>query len=667
MSKFNRRKFLKAAGLSLVGLTVASCAPKAATPVAEAPEATKAPAQEEPAATGGKSARGYIESPVLAEQVAAGKLPPIDERLPEEPFVVGSGVFIQPEYQDWEDGKHGGVLHHAAVSGSFYFGLASGTTILRSPGQTSAASLPNVVSAFSHNDDYTNFKFTIRKGLKWSDGVPVTTEDVRFTFEDLYNDPDVQMAWPTELYNLGNSNLGKGEYKITDDFNFELTFAKPYGQLVVHLNSWIPNYQILFTPSHYFKQFHAKYAKKEDLDALLAKNNQNNWVALLKQKNPLHWDHGLPSALGLPVLNAWVLTEVREDQRVFDRNPYFWHVDKSGNQLPYVDKVINNISVDPDAQVNATLAGNVDLACERDAPLNKLPVFKQNADKAGFNIRMTNSFNWPIQLFLNQDYQYDQPDSVWQTLIADPDKKFSKAIGLAINPKDINDSVFFGMFGEPILTTKVHDVEQAKKLLDEAGMTVGSDSFRLGPDGKPFVLAVTYCEFSTEFTPVAELVKQQLEAVGIKVNLDTTGTDSASWSTRAAANELMAAFHWNDGPAWGSGMSEDYLPAHKGPWSPATWVYFTSQGKEGRKPPQYLQDFYDLHTARKAYPPETPEGKKAFENLMNWFEANCVLFPCTGIKTLPNLSNKKLRNVQKEGGLFELDTYLSAEGVWYAE
>ena len=153
----------------------------------------------------------YVEPAFLADRVKAGKLPPIEQRLPKEPFVIGPGVLIQEEYMKWENGEPGGDLNVAATfpSGLVYIGF--GATILRSPSQTTQASLPNVVSEFTHSDDYTMFHFKIRDGLKWSDGEPVTTEDVRFAFEDMYGNPDVQKPFPTELYTQGQSPARPGE------------------------------------------------------------------------------------------------------------------------------------------------------------------------------------------------------------------------------------------------------------------------------------------------------------------------------------------------------------------------------------------------------------------------------------------------------------------------
>ncbi|MEU4197113.1 ABC transporter substrate-binding protein [Kribbella sp. NPDC026611] len=615
---------------------------------------------------GPRSARGFIEPPSLAEKVAAGTLPPIDQRLPEQPFVVGPGTLIQNEYMDWQDGKYGGTFKGAATFPSGWLNIAGGATILRSPSQSTAVSAPNIVSAFSHSDDYKTFKFSIRKGLRWSDGVPLTTEDVRFPFEDMYQDKNVQTPWPTELYTQGNANLGPATLKIVDQYNFELDFSRPYGSFIADLNSWIPYYNDLFKPAHYLKQFHQTYAKPAALAALVKSNRRANWVQLLTYKDVLHWDAGDPRALGMPTLNAWVLSKSTENRSVYDRNPYFWHVDKSGHQLPYVDQVVIDRVVDTDALTNAVLGGQVSIASGGEVALNKMPVYKQNAERSKFRVFTTKSFNNPLVVYLNQDYQYQDQSSVWQKLMADPAHRFGKAIEAAIDPEGISKSVYFGLYNKPGPEWQGHDPALAKTLLDEVGMNrTDSKGFRLGPDGKPFVFRLTHSAGSPDFDPVAELLKEQLGQVGINVQIERI--EGTLFDQRKAANQIMASMAWNDGPAWASGMSEDFLPASKGPWSPATWTYFTSNGKEGRKPPAYLQKFYDLYTARKAFPPESPQGKKAYDDLMAWFRQSYVFIPTAGVRVTPNIVDARLRNVQKEGSPYELDTYINAEATWFAD
>ena len=86
------RKFALLSLLLVAVLLVAACggAPQDEAP-AEAAVAEEAPAEEAAAEDAGD---GVLESPMLAEMVAAGELPPLEERLPAEPFVVGPGVLM---------------------------------------------------------------------------------------------------------------------------------------------------------------------------------------------------------------------------------------------------------------------------------------------------------------------------------------------------------------------------------------------------------------------------------------------------------------------------------------------------------------------------------------------------------------------------------------------
>lgn len=608
---------------------------------------------------------GYLEPPVFAERVASGSLPPIDERLPKEPFVVGPGTLLDEEHLPWEDGRYGGSIEFAGLGTSGFVNIAGGATILRSPGQSTDISAPNIVSALEINDDYTTYTFTIREGLRWSDGELVTAEDVRFAFEDLYGDPDVKRAWPNTLYTAGNSDLGPAQLTVVDDLTFELTFSQPYGQFVADLNSWIPYYNDIFKPSHYLKQFHAKYADAAELAALVESNGRADWVDLIDYKDVAHWDVGEDRALGMPTLNAWVLSESTENRRVYERNPYFWHVDASGHQLPYIDEIVNNIVVDTDAQTNAILAGQVTIASGGEASLNKMSVYTQNAERSGLRVFTTGSFNNPLQLFLNRDFQWTDASSQWQAVMSAPDHKFSQAVSAAIDTDAINKNVYYDLFGKLDSDFQQHDPDLAGDLLDQLGMTLGSDGKRTFPDGSPFTLRITYAAGAADFVPVAELLKQQLGEVGLDVDLEVV--EGTLFEQRKAANEIQASITWNDGNGWASGISEDYTPASKGPWSPATWQYFTTGGQEGRAPDAAMQEFYALHTARKEYPPSSAEGKQTYEELMTWLRDNYAFIPLSGSKTTPTVVDDDLRNVPVEGSPVELDVYINAEGMWFEE
>ena len=117
-----------------------------------------------------------MEAPMLAEMVASGELPPLEERIPADPKVV---QVVE------EAGQYGGNWRRAYNGISDRWGL---TKLLEEriiefeidPADGTISIEPNWADEFTISYYTRGFTFHIREGLKWSDGVPVTTEDVRF-------------------------------------------------------------------------------------------------------------------------------------------------------------------------------------------------------------------------------------------------------------------------------------------------------------------------------------------------------------------------------------------------------------------------------------------------------------------------------------------------------
>ena len=608
----------------------------------------------------------YTESPMLAALVAKGELPPIEERLPEEPAVIGPGSLIPEEWLDWEPGKHGGTMRILALGGwSVDVMLATSVNLFRGVGQSTEDPAPFLVSDYKIEDDYKKFTFTIRKGLKWSDGVPVTTEDVRFTYEDYWMNKQVQPAITSILKTQGNPWGSPMELEIVDDLTFIIRFDKRYGYFMAELTSWIPDYTNLITPSHYLKQFHADYTDEAEIEPFLKDGGfeKDEWWKLIANKNINHWASFNERALGTPVLNPWVLTSYTPEKMIMTRNPYYAKVDVMGNQLPYIDTIDHIVVNENETMTMKIIAGEVDLMAEA-AQLPKMTLYKQNEDKEGYRVVMTGAITNPPLLFLNHDYDYESSNSVWQSLVADSERRFGEAVALAIDFDDINKALYYGLYGEPIITPAEFDQVRASQLLDELGMDKkDSEGFRLGPDGKRFEFVITPAPLKMDNTLLAELIKEHLEDVGIRTDVNVITINL--FNTQKSANELMATIHWSDQPIWHGGISVDYLPNHKGGWAPASWAYYISEGAEGRKPPTYIQEFFDLHDARKEFAPGSPEGKAAYAKLENWFSENYVFIFPTGTILGPNIVADTMGNIPKENYPYDLDLNTSAEQFFY--
>ena len=627
------------------------------TATTEETASAEAPAVEEAPATGPISVSeqkypvpdSYNEVPLFADQVAAGELPAIEDRVPVEPFVVGPGVLNSEEWLDWEVGNYGGTIHVPNLNGEVHeIWLALGMTILRAPDQSTKDPLPAMVSSYDISEDFTEYTLTIRDGLKWSDGTPVTTEDVRMTWE-LYGDERITPSFPVKARTQGRGDGTPGELTIIDDLTFKITFDEPYGQFLAELSSWIPDYTLLFRPAHFIKQFHADYTDMAEIQPILDELEVDTWENLVILKDMAHWDLMREHALGIPSLAPWVLDEVSTSVIKMVRNPYYWKVDIEGNQLPYADRLEAEVSNELQAVILKTAAGEYDVVTSY-AQLKEMPLYTENAERSNIKTVLHGSINNPPILFLNHDFDYETEGSVWQQLVSDP--SFGSGLAYAIDKEDVNNNLYFGLYTLDGFTKESYDPAMANQLLDEIGMGErDADGFRTDPNGDRFELVITTAEISPDFLGLGELLKAYFEDVGVRTGLDLISNDL--FSQRMGGNELMSTIHWSDEPIWGSGISEDYGPAHKGQWAPASEQYFVTNGESGREPPAYLQEYFDLHTSRKVVPPQSPEGEVLYAELVDWFANHYATIWPVGRMTVPTVYNADLGNVIKEGYPFD--------------
>jgi ABC-type transport system substrate-binding protein len=224
--KLKRREFLKVSSVALLGAVAVACAPQpTALPTEEeapAAEPTKAPVAEatkapEAEATVAPEVPASAEPPFLADKVASGDLPPKEERLPESPLVVTDREAI---------GVYGGELRINSFDPiwwvSYYDQIVERMLVYAEDGQTI---VPNVLESWEVDPEGKVWTFKLRKGMKWSDGEPITSEDVRFWWEDHQADTDINSS-PWWQFRFGGENM---KVDILDDFSFRFTFAVPFG------------------------------------------------------------------------------------------------------------------------------------------------------------------------------------------------------------------------------------------------------------------------------------------------------------------------------------------------------------------------------------------------------------------------------------------------------
>lgn len=649
--------------LVILILLLAACggAPAAEAPAAEAPAAEAPAAEATAAAPSGEVAK---EAPMLAEAVAAGTLPPLEERLPKVPFVVGPGVLLsEANVPDWAPGQYGGTLNtaHSVADWAPDVFVMLNEPLLSAPDLSVQGIRGNVLESFEVSDDNTVFTFKMREGLKWSDGTPVTTEDVRFTWENIYGNEKLFPNGVPARFRTGYDPAGDPmTLEILDDYNFKLTATKPYGGFLrnITIEGW-NGYTVLINPSHVLKKWHPDFTPIEEMKDELAKNNLTDewWTLFTSQKRCENWHVTADRCIGYPTLNPWIsVPSETTGVKVFDRNPYYWKVDTEGKQLPYIDRIVS-VQVEDVEMVNQrVLNGDVDFLRESTG-LVKVPLYKENEERGGFRTILTDMHVDSSILYLNQTF----PDETWRKVAQD--LRFRQALSLAINRDEIIESVYYGFASKPLVSVgeefSEYNIEKANALLDEMGLTERDANGMRMVDGKPFSILLEHGAHAPDLSPVAELLAEQLKDIGI--DLQVKQIDPNLWAQRRDANELMATVFWGHDQGWDSDYSGNAMDRVGRAWQ----LWYNTNGAEGEEPPQWVKDMYALDAARWSSVSGSDEFNKLKEETFAWSRANLPMITIVEQVKYPMIAAKNLRNVANAG--YAIASNFAGEQLWFEQ
>jgi len=449
------------------------------------------------------------EPPSLAADVAANKLPPLAKRLPRTPLVV------TVDREDWTTGRYGGELHMLMAKDRdirmmVVYGYA------RLVGYDERLQLaPDILQSL---DNVGNRVFTLhlRPGHRWSDGQPFTSEDFRYFWEDVANNKELSpFGLPRALL---VDNHGP-TFEVLDATTVRYTWDEPNPQFLAALAG--PSPLFIYRPAHYLRQFHARYVGLAKANARAVAEGSRDWAGLYqKMDEQFRFDNP-----ALPTLEPWINTTPLPTTRfVLVRNPYFHRIDANGRQLPYIDRVIVNITDDKLIPARAG-AGNVDLQT-RYLRFDNYTFLKQGEQRNHYRVYLwEKAIGSQVALYPNLNVE----DRTWQKLMRDV--RFRRALSLGVDRHEVNEVVYFGLGKESANTIlprsplfrpefrtawAAFDVKRANALLDAIGLTKrNEDGIRLLPDGRPMNLIVDTSGESTEETDVLELVRGTWHELGI--------------------------------------------------------------------------------------------------------------------------------------------------------
>lgn len=588
MAGLTRRGFLQVTGIA-VSLGIAGCAPATTAPPAEVP--TTAPAEPAPATAAPAAVESkYKEAPELAAMVAAGTLPPVDERLPVEPLV------LQPIE---EVGQYGGTwrqLHTGPADNAQNWYKLHEPIAWYSLDFTELQ--PNLVKGWEFTENATVCTLFLREGMKWSDGAPFTADDFMFWYNDMILNDELTPSKPTQLRRGGEL----GVMEKVDDYTVKITFAEPYGAFEEFFTFpawWVQQYQ----PAHYLKAFHPAYASEDDLNAAIAEGEFDTWVNLFGAKTAAFNNPGTPTVM------PWVVQDsVEVPVQTLDRNAYYWKVDPEGNQLPYINGMTRTLVPDSEALLLKAIAGDADYQGRRLASLANYPTVAENQERGDYRMidtlsAQTNSGT----IFFN----YSHKDPVLKELFHTLD--FRIALSLAIDRNEINDLLFKSQgspgqasvapgspwFEEAHLKSYAEfDPDRANELLDGLGLTErDGDGFRLRPDGKRLSLVNSVFTSWAENVPAHEIVKENWAAIGVEVLVKPT--ESQLWVSQVHGLDFDLASYAANLGFFGNPpiVRETFCVLESNQhWAPQWGLWYQTGGAEGQEPPEevkQLQGYYE--------------------------------------------------------------------------
>ncbi|MEM7132720.1 MAG: ABC transporter substrate-binding protein [Chloroflexota bacterium] len=522
------------------------------------------------------------EAPALAAMVAAGDLPPVEERLPSEPMIV----------EVWDSiGQYGGTWRSGLLGQADrpWVGRTMGYEPLLRWAPDLTTTIPNVAKDWEVNEEGTEFTFFLREGMKWSDGHPFTADDFVFWYEKEVLSDDLTPVKP--IWMRPGGELGTVE-KI-DDTTVKFSFAAPHGLFLSHMGNRVP-----FVPAHYAEQWHIDF-DAEAVEAAVAAEEQEDWVALYRSKLDYL------NSVDRPVIFAWQVTTPASSatQVVAERNPYYWKTDPEGNQLPYIDKLVYPIVESVDVLVLKALSGEVDMMDRHIAtPANKSIFFDSKADGEFDFFTVDYAWETPVSIGFNLSHKDEALRDIFN------EKDFRVAMSLAINRQEIIDAVYVGD-GEPRQSAPLaesphfheqlayqyteHDVEMANELLDGLGLERGDDGIRLRPDGEPLSFTIEVVAAFEPWADIMELVSVYWKEVGVDSNVQVLER-SLFYERKAAYEHTVIVWTGADGIALVMDP-RSYMPYSRESLFGVAWAdWWQSDGAQGDEPPEAAQKQQEL-------------------------------------------------------------------------
>ena len=374
---------------------------------------------------------------------------------------------------------------------------------------------PLLAKSFEINGN--DYIIHLRKGIKWTDGNPITADDVIYTYKEIVfkglGNPSAMDAMTVE---------GKlPELVKLDDYTVKFTTYKPFAPFLRQLS-----YPIV--PKHYFKPYSDKGAKS--FDTFLNPNTEPEKIVSS---------------------GAFKLKEYVAAQRViFERNPNYYKINLENKQLPYLDKLVYLIVGDTNNEILKFEAKEIDALSLRGDNVARYKEREDNSDYKVYNLgadtgTMFIAINLSDRKNAHGNYYVEPKKQRWFR-----NKEFRRAVDWAIDRKSMVQNIAFGV-AKPLFTAESlnsiylnkkikghnYDSKKAQEILKKAGFN-NKNGILYDNDGYKVEFDLYTNAGNLEREAIGVMIKQDLEDLGMKVNFKPIEFNSL-------VNKLTNTYDWD--------------------------------------------------------------------------------------------------------------------------
>ena len=382
---------------------------------------------------------------------------------------------------------------------------------------------PALAESWVLSPDRQSIVFTLRPNLQWSDGHPLTADDVVFSYQDILFNKDVPID-ARDSVKIGMNGTLPSVRKL-DDRRVEFTFPEPF---VPFLDATAGPEGMLIMPKHILESTLHTKGKDGNLKFLSTWGTDTNPQQIITN-------------------GPYVIESYTAGQRVvFRRNPYYWKKDAQGRPLPKIDRIIWQMTENTDTQLLRFRSGDLDVMGDsRPMRPEYYSLLRREEERGKFKIQNGGPWSGILYLAFNLNQGKNQNGKPF----VDPIKsrwfnrlEFRQAVAYALDRQRINTNIFRGLgtiqtspisvqspyFATDGLKTYDYNPAKSKQLLQQAGFKYDAQGQLFDRDGHRVQFTLLTNAGNQVRGAIGAQIIQDLAAIGIQVafqpiNFNTLG------------------------------------------------------------------------------------------------------------------------------------------------